>query len=202
MMVEAAYIQKIRPRKKDSHKGDYGHVLILAGSVGMTGAAYLSSQAALLSGSGLVTLGIPASLNPIMEIKLTEVMTLPLEETRQQSLRGASEQKILDFAGKVDAVAIGPGLSQNKDTQSLVRSLVKKLDKPIVLDADGLNAYEGKADELKDRDNLLVITPHPGEMSRLVNKSIDEIQDSGNRSQKRPRSDLMRSSYLKDSILS
>jgi NAD(P)H-hydrate epimerase len=170
------HIEKIRARQKDTHKGDYGHVFILAGSAGMTGAAFLASQAALLSGSGLVTLGIPKSLNPIMETKLTEVMTLPLEETSGQSLSSSCEKDILDFAARADALAIGPGISRNKDTQKLIRNIIKNVDKPVVLDADGVNAYEEKPDELKGRKAPLVITPHPGEMSRIAKKSIQEIQ--------------------------
>ncbi|MDB4349880.1 NAD(P)H-hydrate dehydratase [Omnitrophica bacterium] len=174
-MVKRA-ITKIKPRQKDTHKGDYGHVFILAGSLGMTGAAYLASQSALLSGSGLVTLGIPKSLNAIMEMKLTEVMTLPLEETAEQSLSSACEKKVLDFAARADVLAIGPGISGNSDTQKLVRNLVKKSDKPVVLDADGINAYKDFTDELKIRKAPLVITPHPGEMSRVAKMSAEEIQ--------------------------
>ncbi|MFH1752794.1 MAG: NAD(P)H-hydrate dehydratase, partial [Candidatus Omnitrophota bacterium] len=174
-MVKRA-METIRPRHKETHKGDYGHVFILAGSAGMTGAAYLASQAALLSGSGLVTLGIPRSLNTIMEIKLTEVMTLPLDETRDQSLGEASEKKIMDFAQKADVLAIGPGISGNKETQRLIRRVVEKSDKPVVLDADGINAYAEKPAELKKHRAPLVLTPHPGEMSRITKKNVSNIQ--------------------------
>ena len=171
------YVAQLRPRDKESHKGDYGHVFILAGSQGLTGAAYLASQAALLAGSGLVTLGIPRSLNTIMEIKLTEVMTLPLDETKECSFAASAEKKIIDFALTCDAAAIGPGVSLNGETQSLVRSLVKKLNRPIVLDADGLNAYaDNAADLANDGDKPIVITPHPGELARLTGMTIDEIQ--------------------------
>lgn len=169
-------INKIKVRPKDTHKGDYGHVFVLAGSVGMTGAAYLTSQATLLSGSGLVTLGIPKSLNPIMEAKLTEVMTLPLDETAEQSFAASSEKRILDFASKADVVAIGPGISRNAETQGLLRNLIKKIDKPIVLDADGLNAFSGKISLLSDHKKALVITPHPGEMARLAGETASAIQ--------------------------
>lgn len=169
-------IKKIKPRLKDTHKGDYGHVFVIAGSVGLTGAAYLTSMAALLSGSGLVTLGIPKSVNPIMEEKLTEVMTRPLPETRQQTLSVKALSEIKDFAKKTDVLAIGPGLSRNRSTQELVRSLVTNLDKYFVLDADGINAFEDKAELLNECKQGFVITPHPGEMSRLIGKSIDAIQ--------------------------
>src|SRR3989338_2344077 len=105
-------------RRQDTNKGDYGHVFVIAGSVGMTGAAYLTAQAALLSGSGLVTLGIPKSLNTILSRKLTEVMTKPMSETKEQSLSLVAFGEIRKFiaARKPNVLAIGPGLSQNKQT--------------------------------------------------------------------------------------
>ncbi len=174
-MIKVA-VKKVKKRARDAHKGDYGHVLIVAGSLGLTGAAYLASQGALLSGSGLVTLGIPFSLNPIMEAKLVEVMTLPLKETSAQSLAASSEKEILDFTSKVDAVAIGPGISRNKETENLVRGLIPKIKKTLILDADGINAFAGYKDKLKMRSCPLVITPHPGEMGRLIKKDADYVQ--------------------------
>lgn len=170
------HISKIPKRQKDSHKGDYGHVFVIAGSQGLTGAAYLVSQSALRSGSGLVTLAIPKTLNPIMEIKLTEAMTLPLQETKDVSLSLKSKDRILDFVQHIDVVAMGPGLSRNSETQELVIELLEKIEKPVVLDADGLNALEGKAGVLKKRKDLTVITPHPGEMARLTGKDSSYIQ--------------------------
>lgn len=178
-------ISKIKPRQKDSHKGNYGHVFILAGSVGMTGAAYLASQAAILSGSGLVTLGIPSSLNAIMETKLTEVMTLPLQETSEQSLSLSCEKRVIDFVQRCDAVVIGPGISRNPDTQKLVRNLVSKIAKPIILDADGINAYSEAPADLKKRGDPLVMTPHPGEMSRISGITTQEIQKDREETAKR-----------------
>lgn len=166
---------KIPKRKADSNKGDYGHVFVLAGSAGLTGAAALCAQAAIVSGSGLVTLGIAKSLNPIMARKLTEVMTKPLPETSGQTLSEKAFPEILKFAGKADCVAIGPGLSRNPGTQRLIRKLIVALSIPIVLDADGINAIEGKASILKSAKASIVITPHPGEMSRLVALSRDRI---------------------------
>lgn len=162
-------------RKPDTHKGDYGHIFVIAGSVGLTGAAALCSEATLLSGNGLVTLGIPKSLNPIMARKLTEVMTKPLPETRQQTLSYSALKEILKFAEKADCLAVGPGLSRNPSTVKLIRKLVVFLKKPIVLDADGINALEGKASILKSAKAPIVITPHPGEMSRLIKLSREKI---------------------------
>jgi NAD(P)H-hydrate epimerase len=168
--------KRIKSRSRGAHKGVFGHVFVLAGSEGLTGAAYLTSQAALLSGSGLVTLGIPKGLNAIMEMKLTEVMTLPLGETKDGALKKSCEGRILDFARKAQALAIGPGLSREEETGELVRGLLKKIDKPIVLDADGINAFERQVEGLNDRKAPLVMTPHPGELSRIIGTGIGDIQ--------------------------
>lgn len=170
------HIKKIPARKKDSQKGDYGKVLVIAGSVGMTGAAYLTSNAALRSGSGLVLNCIPASLNPIMEVKLTEAMTLPLSETKSQGLSVKAKPAILEAASKYDVVAIGPGLGSDKETGSLVRELIAEIEKPMVIDADAINAFEGSLDELGMRKHRAVITPHPGEMARLIGKDVEFVQ--------------------------
>jgi NAD(P)H-hydrate epimerase len=151
----------------DAHKWSCGHALAICGSTGFTGAASLTSISAMRSGCGLVTLVTPRSLNPVMEIKLTEVMTLPVDETPAGSLAFKAGKAILDFAAGADAVAIGPGLSQNRDTVKLVKHLLPRLGVPTVLDADGLNAFAGKAEKLKGLDFPLIITPHVGEASRL-----------------------------------
>ncbi len=176
-MVEK-HISKLPKRRIDAHKRDYGHVFVIAGSQGMTGAGYLASQAAILSGSGLVTLAIAKTLNTIMEIKLTEVMTLALPETRNFSLSLMAEKAIIDFVKNIDVVAMGPGLSQNKETQHLVRNLLRKIEKPIVLDADGINALAGHQEILKNRQYKTILTPHPGEMSRLIGRDTDYIQQN------------------------
>ncbi|MDP8258104.1 MAG: NAD(P)H-hydrate dehydratase [Candidatus Aadella gelida] len=170
------HIDKIPERKNASHKGDYGKVLIIGGSRGMTGAAYLTSQGALLAGSGLVTCGIPASLNSIMETKLTEVMTLPLPETDQGTFSAKAEKEIVSFAETCDVIAIGPGLRVNNDTTNLVGALLANIDKPIVLDADGINVLENDHTVLKSRQGVTVITPHPGEMARFLGRDIDAVQ--------------------------
>jgi len=170
-------VKKIQKRSSETHKGSYGHVFVLGGSPGLTGAAYLTSMAALRSGSGLVTLGTPKSLNCIMEVKLTEVMTKPLPETAKGTLSNTALAEIKNFSKTLEVVAIGPGLSRNKNTGLLVRNLVSSLDKPIVLDADGLNALEGKAKLLLKAKKEIIITPHPGEMSRLIRKSVSTIQN-------------------------
>ena len=166
----------LKKRKRDTYKGDYGHVLIVAGSSGMTGAAYLASEAALLTGSGLVTCAIPKSLNQIMEKKLTEVMTLPVEDRGKGHFISSGFCKIRDFSEKTDVVAIGPGLSKTKEVRVFVKKLLRGLNVPIVLDADGLNCIADKPDVLKEVKKPVVITPHPGELSRLNKKKVDKIQ--------------------------
>jgi NAD(P)H-hydrate epimerase len=176
-MAHKKHIEKIPLRREDAHKGDFGKVFVVAGSPGMTGAAYLSSMGALRAGSGLVINGIPKSLNPIMEVKLTEVMTLPLAETRNCGLGKKAEKAILDLAKKCDVVAMGPGLGSDKETRFLVKQLIRKIDCPLVLDADGINALEGNQSYLKKRKGKkTVITPHPGELARLIKKDVPYVQ--------------------------
>lgn len=169
-------IAKFPRREKGAHKGDFGHVLVLAGSCGYTGAAHLASQAAALSGSGLVTLAVGRSLYEIMATKLTEVMVRPFFETKDYSLSLLAEKDLVLFAEKCNSIAIGPGISRNKETQRLVRNLVSKIDKPMVLDADGLIAFADNLDSLKGAKGALVLTPHPGEMAALTGKDASEIQ--------------------------
>ena len=155
--------------------GDYGHLLVLAGSPGMTGAAALASLAALRAGAGLVTLGIPKSLNPILEEKCTEVMTLPLPETSEGTLSPGALPLILEFCRKVDAVALGPGLSRNPETGELVKQLVKSCPVPLIIDADGLNLIAGDLSVLKGSKSALILTPHPGEICRLTGLTKEEL---------------------------
>jgi len=170
------HIGKIPARKDDSHKGDYGRVLVVAGSRGMTGAAYLCSQGALYSGSGLVYNVIPASLNVIMETKLTEVITIPAAETSAGTLAWGAKNDILEAARKCDVVALGPGLGRDPETWGLIRELIPEIDAPLVIDADGLNALEGDLSAIKARKAPTVLTPHPGEMARLTSGDIVLIQ--------------------------
>ncbi len=165
------------PRKRDSHKGDYGHLLVIAGSVGKTGAAAMACEAALRVGAGLVTLAIPKSLNGILEVKLTEAMTEPLPETPKQTLSMRAFNTILKLSQNKKAVVIGPGIGTEKETQSLILKLLKNLTIPVVLDADGLTALAGQPKLLPLANPSLVLTPHPGEMARLLQTSAKEIQD-------------------------
>ncbi|MFZ1948373.1 MAG: NAD(P)H-hydrate dehydratase [bacterium] len=162
-------------RSPDAHKGSCGHVACICGSTGLTGAAALASLSALRAGAGLVTLAVPRSLNAIMETKLTEVMTLPVEETAQGSFSVHALGALQDLVGRADCVALGPGLSRNPETAELVRALVPALGKPCVLDADGINAFAGHADLLGSGGAPLVVTPHVGEAARLFGVDKAEI---------------------------
>ena len=166
------------PRRPDTHKGDYGHLLVIAGSVGKTGAAAMACEAALRMGAGLVTLAIPRSLNAIMEVKLTEVMTEPLPETPKQTLSLRAFNSILRLCENKQAVIIGPGIGTFKETQSLILKLIKTLNLPIILDADGLTALATQPKILPPTNRSLILTPHPGEMARLVRSTIKEVQEN------------------------
>lgn len=177
-MLTSSEIREILPkRRKDAHKKDFGHVLILAGSCGMTGAATLTCQGALRVGAGLVTLGIPESLNTIMEVKITEAMTLPLPETEEKSLSSKGIGEILDFIErrKVDVIVVGPGLSTNRNTGKLVKNILYEVDLPCIVDADGINLLVGEASLAKAKAEI-IITPHPGELGRLLGKKTEEVQ--------------------------
>ncbi|MFH1239347.1 MAG: NAD(P)H-hydrate dehydratase [bacterium] len=188
-LVSRNEMKKLLPtRRKETFKNDYGHILVLAGSPGMTGAAVLACQAAMRAGAGLVTLGIPASLNPILEVKLTEVMTLPLAETGEGKLAEKAVEKIFQFIEqrKVSTLIIGPGLSTAEETCLLVKEIIRDIQLPCVLDADGLNAFKDESarnekrwtiPELKEAKARLILTPHPGELGRLINENPADIQE-------------------------
>ncbi len=180
-------IKKIHRRNENTHKGDYGHAFIVAGSTGMTGAAYLASQAAILSGCGLVTLGIPANLNQVMEIKLTEVMTLPLACSKEGYLKKSSEKNILNFSKKVSAVAIGPGLSRLSEVENLVRKVLLKVNKPLVLDADGLNALSKNTQLLKKEKCLQLLLRIRAKWHVLLIRMFHGYKKIGKRLQKNSR---------------
>lgn len=165
-----------RKRMRDTHKGDYGHVLVVAGSVGLTGAAYLAGEAALLTGSGLVTCAIPKSLNTILASKFTEVMTLPVEDAGKGYFSTAAFAEIMKYSERTNAVAIGPGLSQHPEVKELVKKLISALEKPVVLDADCINNICDDPHVLRRAKKDVIITPHPGEMARLIHKEINYIQ--------------------------
>ena len=167
-------------RAADSNKGTYGHVLLVAGSLGKSGAAVLAGRMALRGGAGLVTVATPAVVLPAVAAAQAEYMTVPLVATRAGTMalsNAASAQWKKIEKGKI-VLAIGPGLGTETKTQQCIRTMVRATELPVILDADGLNAFEGHAGELRKRKTkFLAITPHPGEMGRLRGCSIREIQN-------------------------
>ena len=169
----------IPERQRYSHKGDYGHVLVIAGSRGKTGAAFMCAKACLRAGAGLVTIGIPESLLDIFQSRVTEEMTLPLPDRGDGTLSSKALEKILQFLSeKADVLAIGPGISVTDDTKKLVRELLLKSAAPTVIDADAINSLEGNKQILKKAKAPIILTPHAGEMARLLNDTRYKMQDA------------------------
>jgi ADP-dependent NAD(P)H-hydrate dehydratase / NAD(P)H-hydrate epimerase len=166
----------IAPRPAESNKGNYGHVLVVGGALGKAGAAAMAGMAALRAGAGLSTVATAKSVLATVAGFHPEVMTEPLAETKAGTISSDAAERLEELAKGKTVLAIGPGISRDADTASLVRRLVTRGETPIVLDADGLNAFEGHTDELNSKGRLLVITPHPGEMARLVGCSIAQVQ--------------------------
>jgi NAD(P)H-hydrate epimerase len=176
LLTRAMMRELISPRTPDSHKGDYGRVLIVAGSVGKSGAAHLAAVGALRSGAGLVTVATSASCVPIVAAMGPEYMTEPLADT-EAGLHADGVERVLEMAR--DVIALGPGLGQAPATREFILQLVDRATMPLVIDADGLNAFSEDPDRLAGRDGRdVIITPHPGEMARLVRMTIDEVQSS------------------------
>jgi NAD(P)H-hydrate epimerase len=171
--------ERVPQRRRNAHKGDCGRVFLLCGSRGMTGAATLAAESALRVGAGLVTVGIPASLNAVMAVKLTEAMSLSLPETADGTLSTASETAIRAYAGRSDVVGIGSGLSQNAETRELVRRLFAEpagLPLRFVVDADALNNVSPVAQTAVRFPRDAILTPHPGEMARLLGVSASDVE--------------------------
>ena len=166
----------LSPRPLGIHKGDCGRVLVVAGSRGMTGAACMTAESAVRAGAGLVTLAVPASVQPVVAGKLTEVMTVALPETKEQTLSQTAREEILSLLERSDVLALGPGISTHPETVNLVRQLIKALPVPGVIDADGLNALVGCPELLAQSPTPLIITPHPGELARLLELSVSQVQ--------------------------
>jgi NAD(P)H-hydrate epimerase len=176
LLTRASMRPLVPPRTPDSHKGDFGRVLIVAGSRGKTGAAHLAAIGALRSGAGLVTIATPDSCQAVVAAMAPEYMTEALPETAE-GLDPAAVDQVIEIAR--DVIALGPGLGQAPGTREFVRQLVDRATMPIVIDADGLNAFAGEPEKLAGREGRdVIITPHPGEMARLIGMSIEEVQSS------------------------
>ncbi len=166
----------VAERPRESNKGNYGHVLVVGGSLGKAGAAAMAGMSALRAGAGLATVATAKSVLSTVAGFHPELMTDPLPETADGSIARDALARAGELAKGKTVLAIGPGISRVSETSEFVRSLVTKAQLPVVLDADGLNAFEGRVEELNGKDRILVITPHPGEMARLAGCTIPEVQ--------------------------
>jgi NAD(P)H-hydrate epimerase len=180
LMFQVMEKQAIAPlfpaRAFNSHKGSFGHLLVLAGSPGKTGAAALCANAAKRIGTGLVTVGVPERINSVVETLAVEPMTVPLPETASGTLSPDGLDRILALAENRQALALGPGLGTDPDTRNLVASLVDTCTLPLIMDADAINCLADNPAVLSSRKSPAVITPHPGEMARLAGISTSEVQ--------------------------
>ncbi len=174
---DAAFL--LPERTAYSHKGDYGHVLIVAGSRGKTGAALMTAKACLRSGAGMITIGVPETLMDVFQERVTEEMLLPLPDNGQGILSKEASANILDFlSGKADVLAIGPGISSGPDIAALLKALLISATAPMVLDADAINSISGHSGLFSSVKAPVVLTPHTGEMARLLQK--EHLKDKKN----------------------
>jgi hydroxyethylthiazole kinase-like uncharacterized protein yjeF len=172
---DATVAAQLPRRSRGGHKGSFGHVLVVAGSEGKTGAAALCATAAGRAGAGLVTIACPRSLNDILEVKCTEAMTAPVDETAARGLAESGLARIVELAAERDAVALGPGIGSAADATALVHGLAEKIGVPLVIDADALNSLARNLSALRARPAATVLTPHPGEAARLLGTTPGEI---------------------------
>lgn len=170
-------LQLLPKRAPDAHKGSCGRVLVIAGAQGFSGAAAMTAQAALRMGAGLAVLGLPQSLNSLMESKLTEVITWPLPETKKKTLAPAAAVAVINRLPEFNCLIVGPGLTTNPETARFVKELLAANDRiPQLLDADALNCLADTPELLAQLKAPTVITPHPGELSRLLKVTVSQIQ--------------------------
>jgi len=175
LLTRAAAGARLPERPAAGHKGTFGHVLVVAGSEGKTGAASLAAEGAARAGAGLVSIACPAGLNDILEIKCTEAMTVPVPDTSDRSFAARAASVLTELAAERSAVALGPGIGRGAETLKLVRDVVPLITKPLVIDADGLFAFAGEPERLAERRGATVLTPHPGEAGSLLNAKPAEI---------------------------
>jgi NAD(P)H-hydrate epimerase len=164
-----------KKRPKDSHKGTYGHLFVLAGSVGKTGAAVMAAKAALKTGAGLVTVGTPRSCLPLVARGMLELMTEPLDETEEKTVAAGALERALELCKGKDGLLIGPGISTQDSTAEFVSRLIPEIKLPVVIDADGLNILSMKPELLRRLPKTAILTPHPGEFARLVGQPLRDV---------------------------
>ncbi len=178
LLTSGRIMALLPPWKKSFHKGSLGRVMIVAGSPGMTGAAIMAAESALMGGAGLVYLAVPQSLESSVSARLVEVITISLAETGSGIISPAAAETILGKAGHCDALAVGPGLDPGGDTAKLLEQVIVSSPVPLVIDAGALDALKGRPELLKEAKYPVVITPHPGEMARLSGLSVRDVQEN------------------------
>jgi len=176
LLTSESICSTFKHRLPDAHKGTTGHVLVVAGSVGKTGAAAMTAMSAMRAGAGLVTLAIPESLNPVLETQVLEAMTCLLPETENGIIGESAFDRIMNLLSGKNCLAIGPGIGQTAETKKLVHRIIKESPVTIVIDADGLNNLAGSTEILKKSKAPLILTPHPGEMARLIDSTTVSVQ--------------------------
>src|SRR6516225_1339263 len=169
-------LPRLPPRSPESNKGDFGRVLVVAGSRGMTGAAILCGKAALRGGAGLVKVAVPRDVLPIVAAGDPCYMTVPLIQDVEGRLDFTALGDIFALEQTQDAMAVGPGLSRSVEIARMIPELIGKATRPIVLDADGLNAFDGQPEKLHTAGVPLILTPHPGELGRLLGTDAAAVQ--------------------------
>lgn len=175
-LLGAGVLDEVPRRLAPGNKFSSGHVLVVGGSTGMTGAPTMASESAMRAGTGYVTACVPGSLNAIFEVKLTEVMTRPLADAEGALLAEGAETVLAEAERRGGAMVLGPGVGRSEETVLLVRDLARRAPVPIVLDADGLNAHAGRLDTLAEREHPTVLTPHDGELGRLLEVDSDAVR--------------------------
>ena len=176
-LLEARDVRRhFPPRPRGAHKGTYGHLLLVAGSLGKTGAAALSAASAMRAGGGLVTVATPLSQQPIVASLVLEAMTEPLPETAARTIGLKAREVVAELATSRDAVAVGPGIGLDAETRQVARSLVAELRKPMAIDADGLTALAGHLKALSAAPAARCLTPHPGEMARMLETGVADVE--------------------------
>lgn len=176
LIDQASITSLFKPRSFTSHKGSFGHLLVIAGSPGKTGAAALCANAAMRSGTGLVTLGVAKGLEKRIEPMVVEPMTHALPEKQKRILTDHCTGEVVELSKDKQALAIGPGIGTKQETAKLVYNLIKNIDLPLIIDADGLNCLAENIDVLKQKKGPVILTPHPGEMARLCKTKTATIQ--------------------------
>ena len=177
-IIDESFSKSVFPKRcNNSQKGDYGKVLIIAGSEGMSGAAYLAGEAAIRSGSGLVTVACPSEINSVLEAKTTEVMTYPLK-SQNGAISKEAIPELLEILPRFDAVLFGPGLGRSEDVEAVLKAVVKECEVPLIIDADGLFALCKNEDIISECKCSLILTPHEMEMSRLTGYDVDYIAEN------------------------